>query len=284
MMLRFIVALSCFTVLVDAQFFYRGRRQPPPRDRTNLPEEYNRESHYSVLGLSEDASSADIRRAYKLLARKYHPDKNKAEDAAAMFMRINAAHEVLSDPTAKREYDTDRRRQGSQPRHQNHGSRGFDPGADYSYTYTDQFGRRWFTRRQPQQAQSAADESVAQPLVFSIILIILVVLFKLEQDRQGRPATEQGAESVPDPAAPSDSSAIAPASPALLQRPHVISVCIFLPEEFTNTDEGKWICRLRRFVSLTGTAATILRLQNVVAQTRLGSEKMQVSCCSRSTD
>lgn len=43
---------------------------------------YNNESYYTVLGVSENASIEEIKTRYKLLARKYHPDKNKEEDAS----------------------------------------------------------------------------------------------------------------------------------------------------------------------------------------------------------
>lgn len=62
--------------------------------------------YYKVLGLSKDASKNDIKKAYRKLARKYHPDLNP-NDAAAQkkFQQINEAHEVLIDPEKKKKYD-----------------------------------------------------------------------------------------------------------------------------------------------------------------------------------
>lgn len=61
---------------------------------------------YIVLGLSRDASLDDIKRAYKKLARKYHPDINPGDrDAAAHFRRIAEAYETLSDPSRRQHYD-----------------------------------------------------------------------------------------------------------------------------------------------------------------------------------
>ena len=62
---------------------------------------------YSLLGLSASASAADIRRAYRRLARRYHPDINPGDRmAAAQFRQISEAYETLSDPDRRRRYDT----------------------------------------------------------------------------------------------------------------------------------------------------------------------------------
>ncbi|MEX2373065.1 MAG: DnaJ domain-containing protein, partial [Dehalococcoidia bacterium] len=53
---------------------------------------------YSVLGIPRDASSDDVKKAYRRLAMEFHPDRNKAPDAETRFKQINAAYEVLSDP------------------------------------------------------------------------------------------------------------------------------------------------------------------------------------------
>jgi len=58
--------------------------------------------YYGILGVARNASADDIKRAYRKLAREYHPDVNPAPEAQEKFKEINAAYEVLSDP-AKRE-------------------------------------------------------------------------------------------------------------------------------------------------------------------------------------
>jgi curved DNA-binding protein len=61
--------------------------------------------YYKILGVSRDASAEDIKRAYRKLARQYHPDKNKAKGAEDRFKEANEANEVLSDPKKRQAYD-----------------------------------------------------------------------------------------------------------------------------------------------------------------------------------
>jgi molecular chaperone DnaJ len=61
---------------------------------------------YKVLGVSKDISDADLKKAYRKLARQYHPDSNPGDTAAeARFKEISEAHSVLADPEQRREYD-----------------------------------------------------------------------------------------------------------------------------------------------------------------------------------
>ena len=53
--------------------------------------------YYDVLGVQRGADKDEIKRAFRKLARQYHPDVNKADDAGTKFKEINEAYEVLSD-------------------------------------------------------------------------------------------------------------------------------------------------------------------------------------------
>ena len=62
--------------------------------------------YYKILGVERNADEKEIKKAYRRLARQYHPDMNPGDQAAeARFKEINEAHEVLSDPEKRRKYD-----------------------------------------------------------------------------------------------------------------------------------------------------------------------------------
>ena len=65
----------------------------PPRD------------YYNILGVPRNASTDDIKRAYRELARRWHPDHNKADDAEQRFKDITQAYKTLSDPAQRSRYD-----------------------------------------------------------------------------------------------------------------------------------------------------------------------------------
>lgn len=62
--------------------------------------------HYATLGLDRRCTTAQVRAAYRLLAKRHHPDlRADSEEAAARTRELNAAHEILSDPARRRAYD-----------------------------------------------------------------------------------------------------------------------------------------------------------------------------------
>src|SRR4026207_2463325 len=62
--------------------------------------------YYATLGVATTASDAEIKKAYRKLARKYHPDLNPGDKAAeAKFKQVNEANEVLGDPEKRKKYD-----------------------------------------------------------------------------------------------------------------------------------------------------------------------------------
>ena len=65
--------------------------------------------YYDALGVAEDADPVEIKRAYRRLARRYHPDVSRESDAESKFKEVNEAYEVLKDPEKRRTYDEIRR-------------------------------------------------------------------------------------------------------------------------------------------------------------------------------
>lgn len=63
------------------------------------------QDYYQILGVSRDADSSDIKKAYRKLARRYHPDVNKDADAEEKFKQVNEAYEVLKDADKRQAYD-----------------------------------------------------------------------------------------------------------------------------------------------------------------------------------
>ncbi len=113
----------------------------------------DKRDYYDVLGVGRSASQDEIKKAYRGLARQYHPDVNKSPDAEAKFKEINEAHEVLSDQEKRATYDRfghsgvqGRWGDGGEPRYSDFGFGGFSDIFDLFG-----FGPRTRARRAPRR-------------------------------------------------------------------------------------------------------------------------------------
>jgi curved DNA-binding protein len=108
--------------------------------------------YYQTLGVARDASAEEIKKSFRKLARKYHPDVSRERDAEARMKEVNEAYTVLSDPQKRAAYD--RLGPGWQPGQEfrpppgwdapfEFSARGFGPGdeADFSDFFSELFGR-----------------------------------------------------------------------------------------------------------------------------------------------
>lgn len=107
--------------------------------------------YYQILGVKKDASPKEIKEAYRQLAFKYHPDRNKENPEASEEMKsVNEAYAVLSDATKRHEYDTLREQFGSSAHHRfrsNYSEQDLFSGSDINHVFEEMakaFGFRGF--------------------------------------------------------------------------------------------------------------------------------------------
>ena len=96
----------------------------------------SKRDYYEVLGLAKSATKEEIRKAYRSLSKKYHPDLNKENDAVENFQEVTEAYEVLSDETKKANYD----RYGHASPNQGFGGGGGGDGFGFEDIFSTFFG------------------------------------------------------------------------------------------------------------------------------------------------
>lgn len=106
----------------------------------------NKRDYYEVLGVSKNATKSEIKTAFRKLAMKFHPDKNKASDAEEKFKEIGEAYEVLNDEKKKQTYDQFGHEGMKQGPGGPGGFGGFDFGGEFGDVFSSFFGGRSSSR------------------------------------------------------------------------------------------------------------------------------------------
>ena len=164
-------------------------RRPQSRERRALREAMPRD-HYSLLGVSRDASDADIKKAYRKEALKWHPDKNpdNKEAAEKRFKEISEAFKVLSDPDERAHYDRygETRQQGQAPRgprghHGHHGmyAEELSPEDIFNMFFGIPPGGRGPRRAAPRQQQYARGEGNVNLNLVQLFPLLMLLAFSL---------------------------------------------------------------------------------------------------------
>ncbi|KAJ8607072.1 hypothetical protein CTAYLR_009895 [Chrysophaeum taylorii] len=142
--------------------------------------EKKRRGHYEVLGVSKSASEDEIKKSYRKLALKFHPDKNKAQNADEAFKAIGTAFAVLSDPQKRRSYDLGYGEEGAgDPRRPPHGAEFYDdvsPEDIFNMFFGIDPRAHRGAQAHRRQRRPAAPPNQIQQLLQVIPLLLLVVL------------------------------------------------------------------------------------------------------------
>lgn len=98
------------------------------------------QSYYDILEIDHHATSADIKKSFRLLALKHHPDKNKSTESHQKFLQIVEAYEVLSDENSRRKYDLI----NSSSSQSSNFTPSWTPSADLSKFYSYEVIKNWY--------------------------------------------------------------------------------------------------------------------------------------------
>ncbi|ABM00713.1 MULTISPECIES: molecular chaperone DnaJ [Shewanella] len=125
----------------------------------------SKRDYYEVLGVGRDASEREIKKAYKRLAMKYHPDRNPGDkEAEASFKEVKEAYEILTDTDKKAAYD----QFGHAGVDPNRGGGGFGGGGDFGDIFGDVFGDIFGGGRRGGQRQAARGSDLRYNLELSL--------------------------------------------------------------------------------------------------------------------
>ncbi|AKP47865.1 MULTISPECIES: molecular chaperone DnaJ [Bacillus] len=126
----------------------------------------SKRDYYEVLGVSKNASKDEIKRAYRKLSKKYHPDINKEPGAEEKFKEVKEAYEVLSDDQKRARYDQFGHEDPSQNQGFGGGFSGFDGFGGFEDIFNTFFGGGGSRRRNPNAPRAGADLQYSMSISF----------------------------------------------------------------------------------------------------------------------
>jgi curved DNA-binding protein CbpA len=156
--------------------------------------------YYAVLETGIDASQEGIRKAYRKMAMRWHPDRNPGVDTVARMQAVNEAYLILNDPEARARYDTEHRlyhsfkaSQQSRPKEEKKASEAVPE--EQEYVFSDETLERWvrnarrqaadlsrMTRQEFVKGAGAAAEEMGKSLVsYMSIGLVFLVIFALSK-------------------------------------------------------------------------------------------------------
>jgi len=138
----------------------------------------NKRDYYEVLGVGKDASGDEVKKAFRKLARQYHPDVNKDPEAETQFKEINEAYEVLSDEQKRAQYD--RFGHNVQGGGFGGGGQGFEGWTDINDIFNEFFGG--FGGRQGGAQQGRRSPRRGADLKYELKLDFVEAIFGAEKD------------------------------------------------------------------------------------------------------
>ncbi|MEJ9209991.1 molecular chaperone DnaJ [Bacillus smithii] len=126
----------------------------------------SKRDYYEVLGVSKNASKDEIKRAYRKLSKKYHPDINKEPGAEEKFKEVKEAYEVLSDDQKRARYDQFGHEDPNQSQGFGGGFSGFDGFGGFEDIFNTFFGGGGSRRRNPNAPRAGADLQYSMSISF----------------------------------------------------------------------------------------------------------------------
>lgn len=131
---------------------------------------------YQVLGVTESASQEEIKKAYRKMAKAYHPDVNKDPSAQEKMKEVNVAYDILSDPQKKQQYDFARRN----PHMNQQQYQGQRQGQAY-YGFDERMFEEFFKNLYQQQSQQYQQRPpIRRFSVFGFFLRIMFTMYLIE--------------------------------------------------------------------------------------------------------